>query len=786
MIGKTISHYKILEELGRGGMGVVYRAHDTKLERDVALKFLPLHLDASDEDLSRFEQEARAISALNHPHIETIYDVDEIDDQKYLVLEYIPGGTLKSKLKQLRSEDKSFSINEVLNCGIQLAEGLAHAHHHQIIHRDVKTDNILLTEEGKVKLTDFGLAKLRGTIHKTKTGSTLGTVAYMSPEQIRGEEVDQRSDLWSLGVVLYELLTSHLPFVGEYEAAVTYAILNEDPQKIRSVRAEVPAGLEKIIDRCLEKDKTKRYQQAEKIISDLRTVQLKTSGTIQVEKKRTRLPLYIGIGIILLAAIIIGYFFLLPKTIPVQEKSIAVLPFVDMSPQQDQEYFCDGITEELINRLSNIQDLRVPARTSAFVFKGKTEDIKEIGSKLKVQTVLEGSVRKAGNELRITAQLINIADGYHLWSETYDRQLEDVFAIQDEISAAIVNTLQLKLTPKEIEKISERPIDNVKAYEYYLKAIRHVMRFDEKSLDSASVYLQTAMDIMGDNPVLYAGMAAVYTQYTNIGSRQEDYLNKAREYAEKALALKPDLASALVVLGFLSIYQDYPRNVQDGFRYYQKAFVADSNEIRALHGMENMYDWIGKPDLAYTFVEKIERLDPLNPTRYIRRGFYYLYDCQFGPALEQFQLLYQKDSASPIAQTAYSQLLAYNGKRDEAIAVVNRIEKIDRSNVMNVYSLLLKYALLNDKAGALQLITPDIQKTCWRDYEWSYWVANRLALAGAREEALHWLENAIKRGFINYPFLQCDPFLDNIRGEERFKQLIEHTKYEWEHFEVPE
>ena len=526
MIGKTISHYRILEKLGEGGMGVVYRARDTKLDRDVALKFLPANLIASPEELARFEQEAKTVSALNHSNIAGIYDVDEVEGQRFLVLEYIPGGTLKSRLKELKSEDKVFSISEVFDYGLQMAEALAHAHRHGIIHRDVKTENMMLTGEGRVKLADFGLAKPRGSVQLTKAGSTLGTAAYMSPEQVRGEEIDHRSDIFSLGVVLYELVTGRLPFQGEFEAALSYSILNENPPPLRSLRPDAPASLEKIIDRCLEKDRARRYQGAEEIVSDLREAQRELGPAIGTYRRRIRLPLVLGAGILAIAIVALVFFIFFRKAPVSREKSIAVLPFVDMSPQKDQEYFCDGMTEELINRLSNIRDLRVPARTSVFTFKGKTEDIREIGGKLNVQTVLEGSVRKAGNELRITAQLINVADGYHLWSETFDRELEDVFAIQDEISSAIVNALQLKLTPQEQQRLSEHPIDNVKAYEYYLRSDREVMRFDEKSLDSALVYLRTAIDIMGDNAELFSGMANVYSSMPTLASSRRTISRK--------------------------------------------------------------------------------------------------------------------------------------------------------------------------------------------------------------------------------------------------------------------
>jgi non-specific serine/threonine protein kinase len=703
---------------------------------------------------------------------------------------YVDGERLTDKVKR-----GPLKLEEAIEIALHIAQGLQAAHEKGIVHRDIKSANVMLTSSGQVKVMDFGLAKLAGTTAVTREGTTLGTAGYMSPEQARGEAADSRTDIWSLGVVLYEMLTGRLPFSGEYEQALIYQILNGAPDPITSVRSGVPMELERIVTKCLEKNRDERYQNAADLIADFRHLQRamgagsEASGRSMARDGRPARRvrwLYWTIPLVVAAIVAVIVFFRMPRrAVPPEEKSIAVLPFVDMSPQHDQEYFCDGMTEELIDRLANIQGLRVPARTSAFTFKGKTEDIPEIGSKLNVRTVLEGSVRKAGNELRITAQLINVADGYHLWSETYDRKLEDVFAIQDEISSAIVNALQLKLTPQEAQKISEHPIGNVKAYEYYLKADREVMRFDEKSLDSALVYLQTAIDIMGDNAELFSAMANVYSQYVNLGVKQEDYLEKAREYAMKALALRPDLSSALCQLANLDNYEDYPKNILDSYRYYERALVANPTEIRALHGMAAVYEQVGKPPQALVFVERMERQDPLNPRRYIMRGYYCLYDCQFGPAQEQFDLLRRADPTSPLAQSSYAWLLACNGKRDEAIALIDQMGKGSSSSVMTVFSLLLKYGLLNDRESALRLITPDFRKTCSRDFEWSYWVASRLSLAGAKSEALDWLEHAVDRGFINYPFLGCDPFLNNIRGEERYKKIMERAKYEWEHFEVP-
>lgn len=791
LIGKTISHYNILEKLGHGGMGEVYKAEDTKLKRTVALKFLPPELTLDTGAKKRFIHEAQAASALQDNNICTIHDIDENEDgQLFIIMDCYAGESLKEKISR-----GPMKLEEAIDIALQVARGLGKAHEYGMVHRDIKPANVMITGEGVAKILDFGLAKLAGQVGLTKIGTTIGTVTYMSPEQARGEEVDQRTDLWSLGVMLYQMLTGQLPFKGEYEQAVIYSILNDNPPPARSLRPDIPEKLDNLISRCLEKDPAKRYQTAADLIVDLRYLEknvgagIETTRRLQaMERKRIwRMRWGYGLVFVIILAIVVTPVLhqLRWRTAGPAEKSIAVMPFLDMSPQKDQEYFCDGMTEELINRLSNIQTLRVPARTSAFFFKGKMEDIREVGNKLKVQTVLEGSVRKAGNELRITAQLINVANGYHLWSETYDRQLEDVFTIQDEISTAIVNALQLKLTSQEEQRLSEHPIDNVKAYECYLKAERQILRFDEKSLDSAFAYLQTAIDIMGDNAQLYAGMAYAYWQYTNIGIGQEDYLERMEEYARKALALKPNLSSALAMLGMLSVYEDYPQNLYDEFRYLKKALEANPFELRALTGLTFNYALIGKLSEAYAITERMKHHDPLNPWWHLILGLCFQYDCQFGPALEQSRIYYQANSTSPMAQARYAWMLVYNGQRAKALAVIDRIGNAKSNNVMTVFSLLLKYALLKDKEDALNVMTPEFQKTCRRDAEWSYIVAARLSLLGTIEEALDWLENAVNRGFINYPLLQCDSFFENIRSEERFKKLMEHAKYEWEHFEVP-
>jgi serine/threonine protein kinase/Flp pilus assembly protein TadD len=565
MIGKTISHYRILEKLGEGGMGVVYKAEDTKLKRIVALKFLPVNLIASQEEISRFEQEAEAISALNHPNIETIYDVDEVNGQKFIVLEYIPGGTLKSKLKHLKSEDKSFSLSEVLDYGTQMAEGLAHAHRHQIIHRDVKTENIMLTEEGKVKLTDFGLAKLRGTVLKTKTGSTLGTAAYMSPEQVRGEEVDNRSDIFSFGVVLYELVTSHLPFQGEYEAALSYSILNENPPSIKSLRPDAPQALEKIINRCLEKDKTKRYQRADEIVADLRKVSLSITTQVSIPRRRLK-PIWIAVPVVLLA--LIGLYFLLPLKTDIRDKSVAVLPFQNLSAGGPNSYFAGGLHEELLTQLAKVAALKVISRTSVMSYASTSKPLKQIANELGVRSIVEGSVQVAGERLRVNVQLIDAATDAHLWAERYDRTLDDAFAIQSDVAQQIVAAVGAALSNTEQKGLAEAPTTNAEAYQLYLQGREYWTRpgYLQQNCEIAQELYERALALDPGFALAHAALSEVHGgmywyRFDPLPARAAHQ----REEAEAALRLAPDLPQAHEAMGLAHYWgrRDYKRALEE-------------------------------------------------------------------------------------------------------------------------------------------------------------------------------------------------------------------------------
>ncbi|HEY6952149.1 MAG TPA: protein kinase, partial [Bacteroidota bacterium] len=536
MIGDIISHYRIIEKLGEGGMGVVYKAQDLRLDRYVALKFLPTDLHSADE-IARLEQEAKAVSALNHPSIATIYDVDESDRNRFLVLEFISGGTLKSRIRQFGSAGRELSLKEIVDTGIQIAEGLAHAHRNGIVHRDIKTENMMLTSEGNVKITDFGLAKLRGGAQLTRTGTTVGTAPYMSPEQVRGEALDHRTDLFSFGIVLYELATGSYPFRGEHEAAVAYAIVNEDPISLRSVRPSLPEAFQRIIQRCLEKDIQKRYQSADEIVADLRSLQSGGSnGTIETPRHWANRWILFGIAGIVLAGAII---FLWPRSSStVDRKSIAVLPFENLSEGRENEYFSDGVTEDIIAQLSKIGDLKVISRTSVMQYKNSAKSLKEIARELNVATVLEGSVRKAGNEIRIVAELIDARSDEHIWAETYDREMTQIFAIQSDVAGRIADALKAKLSPSEKARLVERGTDNLTAYNAYLRAEYHWNKITKQDLQTAISYYNDAIRSDPRYARAYAGLSIAYSltayfRYDFIDAQEA--VTKAREAALSAL-----------------------------------------------------------------------------------------------------------------------------------------------------------------------------------------------------------------------------------------------------------
>jgi serine/threonine protein kinase len=771
MINQTMSHYKILEKLGEGGMGIVYKAHDTKLDRDVALKFLPASVVSSPEDVARFEQEARAISALNHPNIATIFDIDEADGKKFLVLEYIAGGTLKSKLKKLKSEDKEFTIAEVIDDGIQIADGLAHAHRQQIVHRDIKSDNVMLTGEGKVKITDFGLAKLRGTTQLTKTGSTIGTLAYMAPEQLRGEDIDHRADLFSLGVVLYEMTTLRLPFRGEHEAALTYSIANEEPAPVKSLRQNIPPALEQVIAKCLHKDRTQRYQKADEIVADLRALQSETTGTVKtvIVKERSKLPWILAAAAVLVIAA--GLYLFMPGAHPTgaNSKTIAVLPFANMSSdQKEDEYFSDGINEDILTQLAKIADLKVISRTSVIQYKGTKKTIREIGKELNAGVVLEGSVRRAGNQVRITAQLIDANTDEHLWADNYDREFKEVFTIQSEIAQKIASSLQAKLTTAEQARIANPATTKPEAYNAFLLGKSFFNMRGKENLEKAIHYFEQALSIDPGYAPAWADLAMVHASQADIGYilTDEGY-RKARQEAEKALQLDPNLATAHSRMGLIQTNYDWDWSAADAS--FKRALELEPGNLSAIVNYSNLASTLGRFDEAMRLTRRAIELDPVRAVFYSNLGIYAFYAGQ----LDESEAAYKKSIEwNPKYSLVHFNLgLVYleKGKPDSALLEM----KMETEPSWQRHGFALVYHALGKKKEANNALDSDIKE--FGDIG-AYQIAEIYAYRGEADKSFEWLERAYKQRDGGLCGMKGDPLLRNIEKDPRYAVFMKKMK----------
>ena len=738
MIGKTVSHYKILEKIGEGAMGVVYKAEDTKLKRTVALKFLPPEWTRDPEAKERFLREAQAAAVLDHPNICTVYEINESKGQTFISMAYIDGQTLKDNL-----EFGPLEIQDAQGVILQIAQGLHDAHQNGIVHRDIKPGNIMLTEKGQAKITDFGLAKLEWGADITKTITIMGTVAYMSPEQARGDDVDLRSDIWSLGVLFYEMLTGQLPFSRDTYQTAIYAIMHEDPEPLASFRSDIP---EMVIHKALQKDLHKRYQSVEDFIQDLKD----------------------------------PYAAVAPPA--AKGNSLVVLPFENISPEKENEYFSDGLTEEIITDLSQIKELQVISRTSAMRLKGTDKDLKTIGRQLAVKYVLEGSVRKQDNNLRITAQLIDAANDMHLWAEKYSGTMDDVFDIQEKVSRSIADALKVKLSPEENEKIADRPIENIKAYECYLQARQEIWSFTEEGLERALLLLQNGLKIVGENALLYAAMGTAYWLYVNAGIKTGDeYIEKTEQCANKVFELDPGSPHGYILKGAVHVHRG---NMLEAVKDLKRAMAIDPNNADVML-LARVYASCGQISAASLLVKKLLEIDPLNTITYSLPGYLDILGGNFEKAPESYQKMSLMDPRNPLSLWFYAWSLTFAGRNEEAYALIEKLAENAPGTVYASLGLFTKYALQGKKKEALDEVTPQLEIAAKGVEYLSRDMAHGYALIDEKDKALDWLENAVNRGFIAYPFLNDhDPFLENVRKEERYKKLMERVKYEWENFEI--
>ncbi len=707
MIGTNIGHYKVVQKLGEGGMGEVFLAEDTKLNRQVALKFLPSQYASEENFKARFKREAQAAAALNHPNIITIHEVSEYEGRPFIAMEYVEGESLKDLVA---GED--LSLDRVIDLGIQISGGLAKAHQQGIVHRDVKPQNVVIDKDGRARILDFGLAKLARDAMLTRTGSTVGTVAYMSPEQATGEEADARSDVFSFGVVLYEMITRRLPFQGDHEAAVMHSIVSDTPEPLARYKAEVPEELQRIVDKALRKDIGTRYQSAADLMADLKELRKEGATQATLSTKSVYRPAREGrsrsilvAGIVLVALIVlVSYLVFKGAPVPappgaemtsrsVWRSSVAVLPFRDFSPDRDQEYFCDGMTDAIIGKLSGLQDLKVISMSSVMRYKSPELDIREIGRELGVATVLEGSIQKEGERIRLSAQLVNVADGSHLWSETYDRQLESVFSIQDEVSQAIVNVLKIRLLGNDRAAFVKRHTENLEAYNAYTQGRFLWNKRTEEDLMKSIEYFERAIELDPGYALAYAGLADAYAVLpSNIGYPAEEVVSKAKEAALKALDLDEDLAEAHASLGLaLKIGNE----AEEAEKRYHQAIALNPGYAYAHYWYSLLLHEMGKPDESMIELETAFQLNPLSvviltnlASRVGAAG-----DWQKAEELIKRAIEIEPNRATTYA--VYAGGLRAIGRRDEAIEVYAQAVQAD-SSYLSAYNEL---AYLNSYAG---------------------------------------------------------------------------------------
>ncbi len=772
MIGKLISHYRILKELGRGGMGIVYKAEDTKLKRTVALKFLPSSIMASEAEKTRFVHEAQAAAALNHPNICTVYEINETDGQAFIAMEFIEGHSLKEKIAV-----GPLKLDEALNIVMQVADGLQAAHEKKITHRDIKPANIMLTSKGQVKIMDFGLAKLAGRSALTKEGTTLGTIAYMSPEQARGENVDHRTDIWSFGVVLYEMITGQHPFKGEYEQAVMYSIMNEKPEPITGLRTGVPMELERIVNKALAKKPHERYQHCDEILVDLRALQKGFVASAshpplaQIKSSRKKRAYLYG-GVAGLIALLIGisfYFNLQTGARQARYDSIAVLPLGNLSGDPEQEYFADGMTEALITSLAQIGALRVISRTSVMRYKDTKKSLPEIAEELKADAVVVGSMQRFENRVQITAQLIDAAADRHLWAKSYERDLRNVLALQNEVARAIAHEIQIKLTPQEQARLASTRAVDPNAYEAYLKGVYLWNKGTPANLKKAITYYEQAIAKDPNFALAYNGLASCYGTLGVFYLDPKEMQPKEQFYAQKALELDSTLAPSFVALAVYRLYYawDWPA----AERYYLRALELNPKHDIAHSTFGRYLFAMGRTDEGIAEIKRALELDPLSLFINQSLGHTYYLARRFDQAIEQCQKILELDPNYVRAYTtiaaAYAQKKIYN----EAIAILKEAENF-AENLPSVVAELGYALAASGQRLAAQKILRKLQARATQEYIDPCFIAFIYIALDEKNQAFNWLEKAYEERSTQMVWLNLEPKFDPLRAEARFMALV--------------
>ena len=773
MVGKTISSYEILEKLGEGGMGVVYRARHTTLDRFAALKFLPPHASSDPVAKARFIREARAASALDHPNICTVHDIGETEGGSlYIVMACYEGTTLKRRIA-----DGPLSVDRALDLTIQIASGVERAHEAGIVHRDLKPANIIVTHRGRAVILDFGLAKLVGGAELTKETTTLGTAAYMSPEQVRGDAIDHRTDVWSLGVVLYELLTGSRPFEGDYEAAVTYAIVQEAPERIRAIRPELPAELERVVEKALAKRVDERYQSAAELKDALESA--RSNLPVAAPERATALPLwergtmYAVVVLVAILAVLAVQLWPQAETAPI--RSLAVLPLGDYSGGSEEDYFVDGMTEALITELSKLGGLRVISRTSSMRYKDSDMSLPEIARALNVDGVIAGSVLSSDGRVRITAQLIDARTDDHVWAKQFDREMGDVLRLHSDVAQEIAEQVDLSLSDADMARLHEAEPVDPELYELYLRGWQLGSGWNsEGDLLRSIELLQQALARDSTFALAYGAIANTYTHLSHF-RYPHDVWPEAEAHARRALEYDEDSAIAHLALGLYELI--YARNWSAAEQNFTRAIQLDPNLVEARF----YYGWylaaMGREEAALRELEATRRIDPVSlPIRELREVMFVLLR-RYDEAIQDARstLEFEPDAEAPQIFMG----LAYAMKGDSARAVevldpvmsrVPHLRDHDASPVWLAWGTYA-YAEIGAEEEARRYLRQIVEIT-EELYVCAYDVGAVYGRLGDVDEAFAWLDRAVEESAPCLPNAQIDPRLDPLRGDPRFKDFL--------------